>query len=105
MYLSSVPEGFQGEAEVHATMKGPLKDKSQVEAHLTIPRLNASYQSLQIGATGPIRADYSGSVVTLQPMEIKGAGSSFRLQGGIPLGGGTPPTLYARGSSDAQVSR
>jgi translocation and assembly module TamB len=105
MYLSSVPEGFQGEAEFHATMKGPLKDKSQVEAHLTIPRLNASYQSLQIGATGPIRADYSGSVVTLQPMEIKGTGTSVRMQGSIPLGGGTAPNLSARGSIDLQVLR
>jgi translocation and assembly module TamB len=105
MYLPSVPEGFQGEAELHATMKGPLKDKSQVEAHLTIPRLNASYQSLQIGAAGPIRADYSGSVVTLQPMEIKGTGTSVRMQGSIPIGGGTAPNLSARGSIDLQVLR
>jgi translocation and assembly module TamB len=105
MYLSSVPEGFQGEAEFHATMKGPLKDKSQVEAHLTIPRLNASYQSLQIGATGPIRADYSRCVVTLQPMEIKGTGTSVRMRGSIPLGGGTAPNLSAQGSIDLQVLR
>ncbi len=105
MYLPSVPEGFQGEAEFHATMKGPLKDTSQVEAHLAIPRLNASYQSLQIGAAGPIRADYSRSVVTLQPMEIKGTGTSVQMQGSIPLGGGTSPTLSARGSIDLHVLR
>ena len=105
MYLPSVPEGFQGEAELHATMKGPLKDKSQVEAHLTIPRLNASYQSLQIGTTGPIRADYSRSVVTLQPMEIKGTDTSVRMQGSIPLGGETAANLSARGSIDLHLLR
>jgi translocation and assembly module TamB len=105
MYLPSVPEGFQGETELHATMKGPLKDKSQVEAHLTIPRLNASYQSLQIGAAGPIRADYSHSVVTLQPLEIKGTDTSVRMQGSIPLGGGTAPNLSARGLIDLKVLR
>src|SRR5260370_35444301 len=105
MYLPSVPDGFQGETELHATMKGPLKDKSQVEAHLTIPRLNASYQSLQIGAAGPIRADYSHSVVTLQPTEIRETGTSVRMQGSIPLGGGTAPNLSAQGSIDLHVLR
>jgi len=58
-YLTSVPEGFHGQSEFHAAVKGPLKNKSQLEAHLTIPKLNASYQSLQIEAAGPIRADYA----------------------------------------------
>jgi len=105
MYLPSVPEGFQGETELHATLKGPLKNKSQVEAHLTIPRLNASYQSLQIGAAGPIRVDYSHSVVTLQPAEIRGTGTSVRIQGNIPLEGGTAPNLSAQGAIDLHVLR
>ena len=49
-YASSVPEGFKGETELHATVKGPLKDRTKLEAHLTIPTLSATYQSLQIGA-------------------------------------------------------
>jgi translocation and assembly module TamB len=105
MYLPSVPDGFQGETELHATLKGPLKNKSQVEAHLTIPRLNASYQSLQIGAAGPIRADYSHSVITLQPAEIRGTGTSVRIQGSIPLDGRTAPNLTAQGSIDLHVLR
>jgi len=54
-YGSGAPEGFQGQTELHATVKGPLKDKAKLEAHLTIPTFNATYQSLQIGAAGPIR--------------------------------------------------
>jgi translocation and assembly module TamB len=102
-YAGSVPEGFHGQTEFHATLKGPLKDKTKLEAHLTIPTLNASYQSLQIGAAGPIRADYSHSVVTLRPSEIRGTGTSVRVQGSIPLAGTAAPNLMAQGSIDARI--
>jgi translocation and assembly module TamB len=105
MYLPSLPDGFQSQTEVHATLKGPLKNKSRVEAHLTVPTLNASYQSLQIATVGPIRADYSHSVVTLQPAEIRGTGTSLRVQGSIPLDGTTAPNLIAQGSVDVRVLR
>jgi translocation and assembly module TamB len=102
-FSSSVPEGFSGQTEVHATLKGPLKDKNQLEAHLVIPTLTASYQSLQIGAASPIRADYSHSVVTLQPSEINGTGTSFRVQGAVPIDGKSAPSLTAQGSIDAHT--
>jgi translocation and assembly module TamB len=105
MYVSSLPEGFKGQTEFHATFKGPLKDKSQVEAHLTIPVLKASYQALEIGTAGPIRADYAHSVVTLQPAEIRGTGTALRVQGSIPLGGNTAPNLTAEGSVDVSLLR
>jgi translocation and assembly module TamB len=105
MYLPSLPQEFQGETELHATLKGPLKDKSRIDAHITVPTLKASYQSLEIGAASPIRADYSNSVVTLQPAEIRGTGTSLRIQGRIPLGGSAPATLTAQGSIDVQILR
>src|SRR5579864_5933539 len=102
-YAPSAPKGFQGQTEFHATLKGPLKDKSQVEAHLSIPVLNASYQALQIGIASPIHADYANSVVTLQPAEIRGTGTSLRLQGRLPLAGNAAPTLSANGSVDLHI--
>ncbi|MGA7219709.1 MAG: translocation/assembly module TamB domain-containing protein [Candidatus Sulfotelmatobacter sp.] len=102
-YLPSVPQGFKGQTEFHATLKGPLKDESQIEAHLTIPKLDASYQSLQIGIASPIRADYVHSVVTLQPTEIRGTGTSLRLQGSIPLAGTSEMSLTAQGSLDVSI--
>jgi len=104
-YSSSLPEGFAGQTELHATLKGPLKDKSRVEAHLSIPVLKASYQQLQIGITKPIRADYVNSVVTLQPSEISGTGTALALQGRMPIGGNAAPTLSAQGSIDARILR
>jgi translocation and assembly module TamB len=99
----TAPQGFQGQTELHATLKGPLKDKSQIVAHLSIPVLNASYQSLQIGIASPIQADYSNSVVTLQAAEIRGTDTSLRLQGQFPIGGQSSPTLSATGSVDVRI--
>ncbi len=104
-YAKGAPEGFQGQAELHATVKGPLQDKSQLEAHVSIPTLRANYQSLEIGIAGPARADYSHSVVTLQPVEIRGTGTSLHLKGSMPLGGNASPNLTAQGSVDVRVLR
>ena len=102
-YASGAPQGFAGQTELHASVKGPLKDKTRLEAHLSIPVLKASYQSLQIGITNPIRADYANSVVTLQPAEIKGTGTSLRFQGRVPVAGDSPASLTAQGSLDVRI--
>jgi len=102
-YAPSAPSGFQGQTELHATLKGPLKDTSHLEAHVSIPVLKASYRSLQLGITNPIRADYSNSVVTLQPADIEGTGTSLHLKGTFPLAGTASPTLTANGSIDVRI--
>ncbi len=102
-YASGVPAGFKGETQLHATLKGPLKDKSKLQAHLSIPVLKATYQSLEIGIPQPILVDYADSVVTLQPAEIRGTGTSLRAEGRIPIGGTTAATLSAQGSIDVRI--
>ena len=102
-YAPSVPQGFNGQTEMHATLKGPLKDISKIEAHLSIPVLKASFQSLEIGIVAPIHADYSNSVVTLQPADIQGTGTSLHVQGRMPIGGTASPTLSANGSVDVRI--
>ena len=104
-YASSVPQGFQGQTEVHASLKGPLKDKNRVEAHLSIPILRAGYQSLQVGIAHPIRADYAQSVVTLQPADIEGTDTSLHVQGRIPIGGTAAPDVTATGSVDLKIAQ
>jgi translocation and assembly module TamB len=102
-HAKSAPQGFTGQTEFHATLKGPLKETSQIEAHLTIPVLRASYQSLEIGLADAIRADYSKSVVTLEPAEIRGTGTSLKIQGRLPIGGTAEPTLSAQGLIDLRI--
>src|SRR5579872_2052515 len=102
-FASSVPSGFQGQTEIHASLRGPLKDKDRVEAHLSIPVLKASYQSLQVGIASPIRADYASSVVTLQPADFEGTGTTLRVQGRLPIGGTSASTMTAKGSVDLRI--
>jgi translocation and assembly module TamB len=86
-------------------VKGPLKDKSRLEAHLSIPTLKASYQTLDMGISNPIQVDYAKSVVTLQPVEIRGTGTSLHLQGSMPMAGNASPNLSARGNIDVRALR
>lgn len=104
-YVPNLPQDFKGQTEFHATLKGPLKDSSQLEAHLTIPIFNATYQSLQIGAAAPIHLDYARSIVTIQPAEIRGTGTSLHLQGAIPLSGDSGSTFVAQGTVDMSVAQ
>jgi len=104
-YAKGVPEGFAGQAQLHVSLKGPLKEKSQLEAHVSIPVFRASYQSLELGISTPIRVDYKDSVTTLQPAEIQGTGTTLHVQGRIPVGGKEAPTLSAQGSIDMRILR
>jgi translocation and assembly module TamB len=97
--------GPTGLLEVHASVQGPLKNKNQVKAHLTIPTLTASYQGLQIGNKGPIRVRYANSVVTVDPSEIAGTDTDIRMQGQLPIQGNGPVTLSAVGAIDMKLLR
>ncbi len=100
-----------GQTEIHATLRGPLKNKSQLEVHLNIPTLAINYKAvqsdgntpvnIQIASLAPIRADYANQVLTLQPGQIKGTGTDIRFQGRMPLQSSSEPsTLKVNGSLD-----
>ncbi len=105
VYVPALPTGLQGQMELHASLKGPLKDKSRMEAHLVIPTLSASYESVQISNAGPIRADYANYVVSLQPSELSGTETSIRLAGQVPLRGAGAMTLNAQGNINLRLLR
>jgi len=106
---------LSGKTEVHATLRGPLKKTALLEAHVNIPTLAVAYQrmptaaaqpgSLEIGTVTPIRADYVGGVLTLQPGEIKGTGTDLRFQGRLALESDTASTLSLRGSIDLMLAQ
>ena len=110
VYSPAQASRLNGQTEIHATLRGPLKNKQQMEAHLNIPTLAMSYQApgtnpgqpvlLQIAAVKPMRADYINQVLSLQPGEIKGTGTDVRYQGQLPLGGDAPSTLSVQGGVD-----
>jgi translocation and assembly module TamB len=105
IYWPGSGQGFQAQTELHAVLKGPLKNKNQLEGYLTIPPLNATYQSLQIRTADPIRLEYARSVLSLLPAELQGSGTSLRLQGSVPLDGTPALNLSAQGEVDAGLLR
>jgi translocation and assembly module TamB len=98
-----VPSEFQGELEFHASAKGPLKDKSRMEAHLVVPTLRASYKQAEISAARPIKVDYANSLLAIEPSEIRGTGTSLQFAGQVPLKGSAPPKLNVQGNLDLEL--
>ncbi len=103
MVVPSRPNGFQGQTELHATIKGPLKDRSRMEAHLEIPTLTASYQAVHLEAAQPIRLDYANSMLVLRPGEITGTETSIRFQGRVPVGVPGNMSLSAKGNINLRL--
>ena len=106
MFVPSQAGNITGRTELHAAVRGPLKNKSQLDAHLVIPVLQLAYKNaIQLGATGPIRADFTNGVIQLQPMEIKGTGTDLRAQGRLPLNSTAPSSLLLLGTVDLKLAQ
>ena len=105
IYLPGSHERLQGQTEFHMLVKGPLRRASQLEGQVNIPALSLGYESLQVRAVKPIHLEYSQSLLTLGPTEFEGSGTSFSLQGSVPLGSSSPPNIRATGSIDAGMLR
>jgi translocation and assembly module TamB len=96
-----------GQTELHATLRGPLKRKESVEAHLTIPILQANYQNaVRIAAPQPIHADYMNGVLTLQRSALRGTGTDLQFQGRVPvLDKNAPVALLLQGTLDLRLAQ
>jgi translocation and assembly module TamB len=103
VYVASLPTGAQAEIELHASLKGPLKDKSRIEAHLQMPTLRASYQQLQIENASPIRLDFAKNLLTIEPSELKGTETSLRVQGQVPVHSDRAMDLTAQGQVNLKL--
>ncbi len=114
-YAPAQAANISGQTEIHASLRGPLKNKALLEAHLNVPTLAMNYRStatanggpvnLQIGAVTPIRADYANGVLALQPGEIKGTSTDVHFQGRMPLTGNAPSTLGVSGTVDLTLAQ
>ncbi|HEV2274179.1 MAG TPA: translocation/assembly module TamB domain-containing protein [Acidobacteriaceae bacterium] len=106
VYLPSQAGDLSGETELHATMRGPLKNRKLIEAHLTIPTLKAAYSNtVQLAAVSPIHVDYKNSVIAIQPAAIRGTDTDLRFQGSIPVGAHAPASLLLLGTVNLQLAQ
>jgi translocation and assembly module TamB len=93
--------GVQGVIDLHATLKGPLKEPSQMEATVEIPNLKIDYQAMHLANFGPIRVSYKNASVELARSEIKGTDTDIRFEGTVPLQGTMNVSL--RGDADLKL--
>jgi translocation and assembly module TamB len=97
---------LSGQTEIHATLRGPLKRKEQVEAHVTLPVLAVDYlNKVQLSAAQPIEVDYLNGIAKLQRTAIRGTGTDLQLQATIPVSGRQPMQLLALGTVDLSVAQ
>lgn len=106
IYAPTQAGSLTGQTELHAWLRGPLKDKSRVNAQLTIPQLSLNYQNkVQLAAAGPIRADYANGVLNLQRGAIRGTDTDLQFQGRVPIANPNQPlAVMLLGTVDLQLA-
>jgi translocation and assembly module TamB len=106
LYAPSHAGSLNGQTEIHVTLRGPLKEKTRLEAHLLIPQLALNYEdSIQLAAEAPIRADYANGVLDLQRSTIRGTGTEVTLQANVPMAKDAPASILVRGSVDLRLAQ
>jgi translocation and assembly module TamB len=106
LYAPSQAGDLSGQTELHATLRGPLKDKNRLEAHLLIPQLAVNYKnSIQLTAEAPIRADYANGVLNLQRSTIRGTGTEVTFQANVPMASDAAASMLVRGSIDLRLAQ
>jgi len=106
VYAPAQAGNIAGEMELHATLRGPLKNKQLMEAHIIVPVLAANYKNtIQIGAVQPIHLDYVNGIATLQQTEIRGTGTQLQLRATVPVASKAPASILAEGTMDLRLAQ
>jgi translocation and assembly module TamB len=106
MYAPGEADDVTGQSELHATLHGPLKNRNMLEAHVTVPTLKLAYgNTITLAAPSPIRVDYKGGVVQIQPASIRGTETDLQFQGSIPTTNNAPMTLKVLGTVNLQIAQ
>lgn len=104
-FLPETPAGLHGQAELHGSLHGPLKQRERVEAEVEIPTLNLAYQDLQIGNATPIHAVYRGGVISLDQCKLRGTGTEVQVHATIPMERGQSLQAAVTGTVDLHLAR
>jgi translocation and assembly module TamB len=107
LYAPAEAGNIAGQTEIHASLKGPLKNTAAVNAHIVLPMLQVSYKNtVKIGAPQPIQLDYRDGVLDLQRASLTGTGTNLQFQGRVPVVDRTAPvSLLLQGTVDLQLAQ
>ena len=106
IYLPSQAGALQGQTELHATIRGPLKNRQQLEAHAVIRILQLNYKNtVQIAAAGPISLNYANGTLDIQRGALRGTGTDVQFEGRIPMASTAPASLLVQGTVDLKLAQ
>src|ERR1700730_3054065 len=106
LYAPSQAGNLSGQTELHASLRGPLKDKTRLEAHLLVPQLALNYKNtIQLAAAAPVRVDYTNGVLNLQRSTIRGTGTEITFQASVPTAKDASASMLMRGNIDLRLAQ
>jgi translocation and assembly module TamB len=106
LYAPSQAGNLTGQTELHGSLRGPLKDKTRLEAHLLIPQLGLNYKNMiQLAAAAPVRVDYTNGVLNLQRSTIRGTGTEIAFQASVPTAKDASASMLMRGNIDLRLAQ
>ena len=104
IYFPAQAPNLDGQTELRASLKGPLKNPSALDAHISLATLSLTYgNNIQFTAVQPVQLDYRKGVLRLQRTAIRGPYTDLQLQGDFPVGGADSVALLAVGAIDLQI--
>jgi translocation and assembly module TamB len=104
IYAPDKATDFSGQTELHAILRGPLADKSKLEAQVEVPALAVNYKQMQLAAAKPIRMNYRNGTATLEPAEIRGTGTTIDAQAVVPVTTRGPAQMVVQGNIDLKIA-
>jgi len=102
-YMPSVGSDVTGQTELHATLNGPERDPSRMQAHLEIPTLSVGYKTQQIANARPIHISYANNLIKIEDAEMKGNGTDVKLTGSIPTSRAGAMNVKLNGNLDLAI--
>jgi translocation and assembly module TamB len=102
-YAPSLANDFTGQTELHATLNGPLRDPSRMQANLEIPTISVGYKSQQLSNARPMHIRYSNNVIRIEDAEMKGAGTDIKLTGSVPTSRSAAMDVKLNGNLDLAI--
>jgi len=105
-YAPSRAGNISGQTELHATLRGPLKNPALLDGHATIPTLQVTYKNtVQMGATSPIHVELTNGVLAVQRASLRGTDTNLEFQGTVPITNHGSMSLLLLGTVDLQLAQ
>src|SRR5262249_29771928 len=106
MYAPAQAADISGQTELHASLRGPLKQQDQIEAHIEIPQLSLNYKnSIKLAATEPIKADYVRGMLDVKRSSIRGTGTDLTFQASVPRAKDAAVSILLQGNVDLSLAQ